>query len=478
MPIPSCPALGASPTPWSTQASAAFAVNGVITDYYNGSPTSPMTAPLTDGAYSAHYFSVDCDNFEELVYPASINVTPGPPTANVITFKTAPFNIDLTAPTVTSIALSPSSGPYPLNSALTASVTCTDPTSSGVFSGIAQCGAAGSPQAFTGNPQTATTTAITLNTAAAGTQSFTATAVDVAGNTSTPDTISYQVSKGTATVTLSNLMQVYTGSPLTPTATTNPPGLAIIWTGAPDTSPGRYPVTATVNDPNYQGSASGTFTIKETTITPGSYNFGEFSVGQSASYTFAVQNPGKSSISIEAKITGPSANDPDDFKITGNTCGQTLNGGVTCYITVTFTADIDDPALPNGNSGYLTILSVGQVLAQAELTAQVINPAISLTPTSYNFESLETGTSSTVQVATLTNSGPTTLIIKNLTIGGNSAYTLASGDGMCAVGNLAVGDSCGIYVNFAPTSSKQVTAKVTITDNAASRYQTISLSGK
>ena len=67
--------------------------------------------------------------------------------------------------------------------------------------------------------------------------------------------------QSTATVTLSNLTQTYTGSPLTPTATTNPAGLTIGWTGAPDTNVGSYPVTAKVNDPNYQGSASGTFTI-------------------------------------------------------------------------------------------------------------------------------------------------------------------------------------------------------------------------
>src|SRR5436309_1649833 len=48
---------------------------------------------------------------------------------------------------------------------------------------------------------------------------------------------------------------------LTPTATTNPLGLNIAWTNAPQTNAGSYPVTATVNNANYQGSGSGTFTI-------------------------------------------------------------------------------------------------------------------------------------------------------------------------------------------------------------------------
>jgi hypothetical protein len=75
------------------------------------------------------------------------------------------------------------------------------------------------------------------------------------------DTGTLVISKATATVALSNLAQTYTGSPLTPTATTTPGGLGVVWTGAPQTAAGSYPVTATVNDPNYEGSDSGTFVI-------------------------------------------------------------------------------------------------------------------------------------------------------------------------------------------------------------------------
>jgi hypothetical protein len=70
-----------------------------------------------------------------------------------------------------------------------------------------------------------------------------------------------------ATVTLSDLTQTYTGSPLTPTATTDPPGLTIDWTLAPQTAAGTYTVTATINDSTYQGSASDTFTINQRPIT-------------------------------------------------------------------------------------------------------------------------------------------------------------------------------------------------------------------
>jgi uncharacterized repeat protein (TIGR01451 family) len=206
-----CPALGASPTPWSTQNPQPFSVAGQITTFNNNGTASS----LAEGAYDAHYFSVDCDAFEELVFPAQLDISPGTPGPNVATFKTVPFNIDTTKPTVNSITLSPSGGYYAQNSTPTATVSCTDPSSPTVpnfFSGIAQCG----PQTFSGNQQTVTTTPVPLNTATLGTQTFTATAVDVAGNSSSASSVTYQVvgSADLATAMLAGLV-VKTGTNLT-----------------------------------------------------------------------------------------------------------------------------------------------------------------------------------------------------------------------------------------------------------------------
>ena len=87
--------------------------------------------------------------------------------------------------------------------------------------------------------------------------------VEVTDKTGTGATLmnGFTYGKATATVTLSNLTQTYTGSAQTPTAITNPAGLTIVWTNAPQTNVGSYLVKATINDPNYQGSASGTFVI-------------------------------------------------------------------------------------------------------------------------------------------------------------------------------------------------------------------------
>jgi hypothetical protein len=71
--------------------------------------------------------------------------------------------------------------------------------------------------------------------------------------------------KATATVSLSNLSQTYDGSPKPVTVTTVPAGLGVTVTynvsGTVPSAAGSYAVVATVNDANYQGTASGTLVI-------------------------------------------------------------------------------------------------------------------------------------------------------------------------------------------------------------------------
>ncbi len=73
------------------------------------------------------------------------------------------------------------------------------------------------------------------------------------------------IASKTATVTLSNLNQYYSGTPRPATVTTNPSGLAVnvTYNGSttPPTAVGSYAVVATVTAPGYAGSATGTLTI-------------------------------------------------------------------------------------------------------------------------------------------------------------------------------------------------------------------------
>jgi endo-1,4-beta-xylanase len=78
------------------------------------------------------------------------------------------------------------------------------------------------------------------------------------------------VNKAAASVTLSGLRIVYDGLPHSAVATTVPPGLAVTVTyngsSTPPIAPGTYEVIATIDDPNYFGSATGTMVITTTIL--------------------------------------------------------------------------------------------------------------------------------------------------------------------------------------------------------------------
>ena len=119
----------------------------------------------------------------------------------------------------------------------------------------------------TGGVATATLTGLSV-----GTHTVTATYTSTNGFApASTSATTFTVSQAPATVTLSNLSQTYTSSPLSATAATTPAGLAVTLTyngstTAP-TAAGSYAVIATINNPNYSGSASGTLTIAKATTT-------------------------------------------------------------------------------------------------------------------------------------------------------------------------------------------------------------------
>ncbi|MBN8726324.1 MAG: right-handed parallel beta-helix repeat-containing protein [Xanthomonadales bacterium] len=75
----------------------------------------------------------------------------------------------------------------------------------------------------------------------------------------------FQITKSTASVTLSHLVQAYDGSPKSVVVTTVPAGLpvSVTYDGSttPPTAKDTYAVNATVTDSNYTGSANGTLQI-------------------------------------------------------------------------------------------------------------------------------------------------------------------------------------------------------------------------
>lgn len=147
-----------------------------------------------------------------------------------------------------------------LGSSASANITITPGTATVTLANLSQAFTGGplAPTATTNPPGLAVTIAGAPQTNA-GSYAVTATVNDA--NYTGTATGTFTIAKAQATVTLANLTQTFTGGPLSPTVTTVPSGLVVALSGAPQTSVGSYPVTATVNDANYQGSATGTFAI-------------------------------------------------------------------------------------------------------------------------------------------------------------------------------------------------------------------------
>jgi sugar lactone lactonase YvrE len=157
------------------------------------------------------------------------------------------------------------------------------------------------------------------------------------------------VNQATAIVTLSNLTQLYTGSPRPATATTTPAGLAVTITyDGNSTAPaavGSYAVVATVIDQNYQGSAAGTLVI----FPPanfGARNIGSSSAAVAVTLVFSASTTLSGTTPYRALTRG--AEGMDFAPANGGSCqaGQSYPAGQSCTVKVVFTPKF--PGLRDG----------------------------------------------------------------------------------------------------------------------------------
>jgi uncharacterized repeat protein (TIGR01451 family) len=215
---------------------------------------------------------------------------------------------------------------------------------------------------------------------------------------------SFNIGKATATITLSNLSQTYDGTAKSATATTNPVGLNVTLTYAPasqaqrtksklaSTNPinaGSYTVTATIDDPNYQGSATDTLVINKANATINVTGYTGAYDGQPHGATgtaTGAQNEDLSSLlhlgNSYTNVPGGTAN----WTFDGDTNYNSDSGSVTITITkATPTITWSNPA----NIIYGTALSGAQLNATANTPGSfTYTPAAGTVLTSGNGQNL------------------------------------------------------------------------------------------
>jgi hypothetical protein len=153
-----------------------------------------------------------------------------------------------------------------------------------------------------------------------------------------------------------------------------------------------------------------------------------------------------------------------------NACGNSLNAHSSCAINVSF-----QPKNVGTITGLLTVSD--QYRAQSVVLSGigVAPPGVSLAPVSaVSFSPTGVGVTSTAQTVTLTNNGGVPLLVQSVVVSGD--FAIVSGSNTCG-NSVAVNTACTTQVAFAPTTGGPRSGTLTVTDNAASSPQVLSLTG-
>jgi len=198
--------------------------------------------------------------------------------------------------------------------------------------------------------------------------------------------------------------------------------------------------------------------------------FGNQAVNTTSSPQFlTVTNTGTGALNLTSAIAS------GGFAVQTNGCAvplQATTPASNCEIGVTFTPTLSGPSVDS-----LTLTDNAPDSPQIVLLTGtgVLQPVVSLSASSLTFGTQAAGTTSAAQTLNLTNSGNAALAITSIKLAGADAADFSELD-TCPQ-SLPAGAACTISVWFAPTQAGTRTATLTITDNAPTSPQVVSLGG-
>ena len=232
-----------------------------------------------------------------------------------------------------------------------------------------------------------------------------------------------------------------------------------------------YPQTGSFQPNTANGTLTVTGVAPIATVTPSSIDFGTLYTGQIGLKTVTVTNTGTAPMTMNTPFLFDVGNGDSNEFIALNLCPGTLGIGRSCTIFVFFYAG---PKY-NQQTAILKVVDNAPGSPQSvNLSATVIDPQASFSPSSARFGAQAVGTGSQTSV-TVTNTGATPLMITGMSITGSNPGDFSASNG-CPP-SLNPGGKCSIGVTFTPSHTGSRSANLNVMDNALGGSQFIALSG-
>jgi hypothetical protein len=203
-------------------------------------------------------------------------------------------------------------------------------------------------------------------------------------------------------------------------------------------------------------------------------DFGSQPVGTSgAEQTVRLWNDGAANLQINSvAVTGVNAS---DFIITAESCDRnSVPPEGACEVSIRFnpsalgsqSAIIEFSSNAGGSPHQVALSGIGASL-----------PALTLNPTSLNFDNQSVGTRSATLMLTLTNNGASPINIADVNMIGPNASDFAITTTTCRGASMLPGDSCVVSIAFSPAASGKRSASLMVNDNVSSSPHIVPLEG-
>jgi len=237
-------------------------------------------------------------------------------------------------------------------------------------------------------------------------------------------------------------------------------------TFAPTASGAR---SATLSVTDDAGNSPQTIPVNGTGVVPvtlstSNLNFGNVPLGTSLTSVVTLTN------NQSVPLTGIKITTAAPFSQV-NTCGTSIAAGATCKIKVTFS-----PTVTGAQSGTVTITDSAPNSPQTIAVKGSGLLPVTFLPSSMNFGTLTVGFTSSPMTISMTNHLKTTLSVASVSITGANSGDFAQTNNCTP--SVAAGGTCLINVTFTPQAVGTRTGALTVTDNAVTSPQSVSLTGK